>query len=51
MKIYLGFICAIFILLPGCGKEAETGKIASAALTNARKLYDAGQFQSARKEV
>jgi tetratricopeptide (TPR) repeat protein len=51
MKIYVGFICAIFILLPGCGKEAETGKIASAALTNARKLYDAGQFQSARKEV
>ena len=51
MRIYLGFVCAIFILLPGCGKEAETGKIASAALTNGRKLYDAGQFQLARKEV
>jgi predicted Zn-dependent protease len=51
MKIYLGFICAILILLPGCGKEAEAGKIASAALTNARKLYDAGQFQSARTEI
>ena len=51
MRISLGFVCAIFILLPGCGKEAETGKIASAALTNGRKLYDAGQFQLARKEV
>src|ERR1700676_1935061 len=51
MTIYLGFVCAILILLPGCGKEAETGRIASAAVNNARKLYDAGQFQSARTEI
>jgi predicted Zn-dependent protease len=52
MKICLGpLVCVMLILLPGCGREAETGKSASAALTNARKLYDAGQFQSARIEI
>jgi tetratricopeptide (TPR) repeat protein len=52
MKIYLRlFVCANLILLAGCGKEGENGKIASASLVNARKSYDAGQFQAARIEV
>jgi tetratricopeptide (TPR) repeat protein len=52
MNIYLRlFVCANLILLPGCGKEGEDGKIASASLTNARKLYDAGRYQSARIEI
>jgi tetratricopeptide (TPR) repeat protein len=52
MRFYLGlFVCANLILLPGCGREAGTGKIASASLNNAQKLYDAGELQSARIEI
>src|ERR1700677_353398 len=45
------FICANLLLLPACGKQEETRKIASVSLINAQKLYDAGQFQSARTEI
>ena len=52
MKIGLRlFVCANLVLLLGCGKEAETEKAASSSLINAGKLYDAGQFQSARTEI
>jgi tetratricopeptide (TPR) repeat protein len=52
MKIYLRlFVCANLVLLPACGKKVETGKIASVSLINAQKLYEAGQFQSARTEI
>jgi tetratricopeptide (TPR) repeat protein len=46
------FICAVLLLLPACGKQQrDDAKIASASLINARKLYDSGQFQSARAEI
>jgi predicted Zn-dependent protease len=46
------FVCAILLLLPACGKQQQdNAKIASASLANARKLYEAGQFQPARTEV
>jgi tetratricopeptide (TPR) repeat protein len=53
MRFYFSFlVCAILLLLPACGKQQQdNAKIASASLANARKLYDAGQFQSARTEV
>jgi predicted Zn-dependent protease len=52
MRMYLSLIvCANLILLSGCGKQADSGKIATASLVNAQKLYDAGQFQSARIEI
>src|ERR1700730_2167088 len=52
MKVYLAlFVFANLLLLSGCGKEGEAGKVASASLVNARKLYDAGQFRSARIEI
>jgi tetratricopeptide (TPR) repeat protein len=53
MRFYFGFlVCAILLLLPACGKQQQdSAKIASSSLANARKLYDAGQFQSARAEV
>jgi tetratricopeptide (TPR) repeat protein len=52
MKICLRlFVCANLVLLLGCGKGAETGKVAAASLINAGKLYEAGQFQSARTEI
>ena len=53
MRFYSGFfVCAILLLLPACGKQQlDNAKIASASLANARKLYEAGQFQSARTEV
>jgi tetratricopeptide (TPR) repeat protein len=52
MKIYLTlFAFANFILLAGCGKQEDSGKIATASLASAQKLYDAGQFQSARVDV
>jgi predicted Zn-dependent protease len=53
MRFYFSsFVCAILLLLPACGKQQQdNAKIASASLANARKLYGAGQFQSARTEV
>ncbi|HXM34860.1 MAG TPA: tetratricopeptide repeat protein, partial [Pyrinomonadaceae bacterium] len=52
MKFYFSLlVCANLILLSGCGKQQDNAKIASASLINARKLYDAGQYQSARTEI
>jgi tetratricopeptide (TPR) repeat protein len=52
LKIYLSFfICANFILLAACGKQADHGTAASASLASAQKLYDAGQYQAARAEI
>jgi tetratricopeptide (TPR) repeat protein len=52
MKIHLRLIiCSNLLLLPACGKQEETRKIASVSLINAQKLYDAGQTQSARNEI
>jgi len=52
MKIYFRlFVCASLLFLPACGKQEETRKVTSASLINAQKLYDAGQFQSARTEI
>ena len=52
MRSYSFFVCAILLLLPACGKQQQyDAKVASAHLANARKLYDTGQFQSARAEV
>jgi tetratricopeptide (TPR) repeat protein len=52
MKTHLRlFVCANLFLLPACGKQEETKNIAPASLINAQKLYDAGQFQSARTEI
>jgi len=52
MKIHLRiFVCANLLLLPSCGKREETGKIAPLSLINAQKLYEAGQFESARTEI
>jgi tetratricopeptide (TPR) repeat protein len=45
------FVCANLLLLPACGKQEEASKTASAQLINAQKLYEAGQFQSARAEI
>jgi len=50
MNIHFRLIfCASLITLPGCGKPH--GEIAAASLVTAQKLYDAGQFQSARNEI
>jgi tetratricopeptide (TPR) repeat protein len=52
MKISLRLlICANLLLVPGCGKQEEAKNNASASLISAQKLYDAGQFQSARTEI
>ena len=52
MRFNSFFVCAILLLLPACGKQQQyDAKVASAHLANARKLYDTGQFQSARTEV
>ncbi|MCK1404929.1 tetratricopeptide repeat protein [Bradyrhizobium sp. 76] len=53
MRFYFSFfMCAILLLLAACGKQPQdNAKIAPASLANARKLYEAGQFQSARTEV
>jgi predicted Zn-dependent protease len=53
MRFYFSFfVCAVLLLLPACGKQQQdNAKIASVSLANARKLYEAGQFQSARAEI
>jgi predicted Zn-dependent protease len=48
-KLYL-LACASLVLLSACAKESAADKAAS-ALANARKLSEAGQFQSARAEL
>jgi tetratricopeptide (TPR) repeat protein len=45
------FLCVNLLLLSACGKQEETSKTTSATLINAQKLYEAGQFQSARTEI
>jgi tetratricopeptide (TPR) repeat protein len=40
-----------FILLSACTKQLDSEKTALASLANARKLYDAGQLQAARREI
>jgi tetratricopeptide (TPR) repeat protein len=52
MKFYFVLlICANLLFLGGCGKQQDDAKIASNSLASAQKLYEAGQFQSARIEV
>jgi predicted Zn-dependent protease len=52
MKIYFSLlVCATLVLLAACGKQENNGKVASASLTDAQKLYDSGQYQSARVAI
>ncbi|WP_280712395.1 tetratricopeptide repeat protein [Bradyrhizobium sp. BR13661] len=52
MKFYLTvIICANLVGLTACEKKAETAKQPSFSLTAAQKLYQEGQFQSARNEI
>jgi predicted Zn-dependent protease len=52
MRIYVGLlVCANLVLLAACGKQEDKGKAASVSLTSAQKLYDAGQYQSARVAI
>ena len=50
MKKLFPLACASLVLLSACAKESEADK-AAAALANARKLSEAGQYQSARAEL
>jgi tetratricopeptide (TPR) repeat protein len=45
------FVCADLLLLSGCGKQQDNGKVAAASLASAQNLYEAGQFESARTQV
>lgn len=53
MNIHLRLlVCVSLLMLPACGKRQEAAENApSASLAAAQKLYDAGQYQSARSEI
>jgi tetratricopeptide (TPR) repeat protein len=53
MRIYLQqFVCILsLVLLSACGKQETTDKAASVALANAQRLFQAGQYESARSEI
>jgi tetratricopeptide (TPR) repeat protein len=52
MRIYFSlFVCASLILLADCGKQQDSGETASVSLASAQKLYEAGQFESARAAI
>jgi tetratricopeptide (TPR) repeat protein len=52
MKTYFSlFVCANLVLLAACGKHEDNKKLAPVSLADAQKLYDEGQYQSARVAI
>jgi predicted Zn-dependent protease len=52
MKMYFNLlICANLVLLAACGKQEDNKKLAPVSLADAQKLYDEGQYQSARVAI